>query len=41
VESGNHAQLMARGGRYAHFCRLRFAQGAAAGVPDEVSIVPG
>jgi hypothetical protein len=24
-----------------NFCRLRFAQGAPAGVPDEVSIVPG
>jgi ATP-binding cassette subfamily B protein len=41
VESGNHEQLLARGGRYAHFCRLRFVQGAPAGVPDEVSIVPG
>jgi len=24
VESGNHEQLLARAGRYAHFCRLRF-----------------
>jgi ATP-binding cassette subfamily B protein len=41
VESGSHQQLLARGGRYAQFCRLRFAQGAPTGVPDEVSIVPG
>src|SRR6202051_4325868 len=41
VESGTHAQLLAQSGRYAHFCRLRFQQGAPTGVPDEVSIVPG
>jgi ABC-type multidrug transport system fused ATPase/permease subunit len=40
VESGRHDELLARGGRYAHFYRLRFS-GPAAGQPDEVSIVPG
>jgi ATP-binding cassette subfamily B protein len=29
VESGRHAELMARSGRYAHFHRIRFAQEAA------------
>jgi ATP-binding cassette subfamily B protein len=41
AESGSHEQLLARAGRYAHFYRLRFSQGSPAGVPDEVSIVPG
>ncbi len=40
VESGRHAELLARAGRYAHFYRLRFSRESAAGI-DEVSIVPG
>lgn len=40
VESGRHADLLAAGGRYAHFYRLRFVRGPAEGLPD-VSIVPG
>jgi ABC-type multidrug transport system fused ATPase/permease subunit len=40
VESGRHADLMARSGRYAHFHRLRLAQEPTTGV-REVSIVPG
>jgi len=40
VESGRHAELLARSGRYAHFHRLRFSQASAEGM-NEVSIVPG
>jgi ABC-type multidrug transport system fused ATPase/permease subunit len=40
VESGRHAELLARDGRYAHFYRIRFKKGAD-GATDEVSIVPG
>jgi ABC-type multidrug transport system fused ATPase/permease subunit len=38
VESGTHAQLLAREGRYAHFYRLRFRDSER---DDELSIVPG
>jgi ABC-type multidrug transport system fused ATPase/permease subunit len=40
VESGTHAQLLARAGRYARFYRLRFSD-SAKGATDELSIVPG
>jgi ATP-binding cassette subfamily B protein len=40
VESGRHAELLARAGRYAHFHRMRFSRDSAEGV-NEVSIVPG
>jgi ATP-binding cassette subfamily B protein len=40
VESGRHAELLARSGRYAHFYRMRFSRDSAAGM-NEVSIVPG
>jgi len=40
VESGTHAQLLARAGRYAHFYRLRFSD-STKGAPDQLSIVPG
>jgi ATP-binding cassette subfamily B protein len=40
VESGRHADLLARSGRYAHFYRMRFAHDSAEGM-NEVSIVPG
>jgi len=39
VESGSHAELLARAGRYAQFYRLRFSGDSAEGL--EVSIVPG
>jgi ABC-type multidrug transport system fused ATPase/permease subunit len=39
VESGRHAELLARSGRYAHFYRLRLFGDGADG--REVSIVPG
>ncbi len=39
VESGTHAELLSRAGRYAHFYRLHFYRGSAEGL--EVSIVPG
>jgi ABC-type multidrug transport system fused ATPase/permease subunit len=39
VESGTHAELLSRAGRYAHFYRLHFSRGSAEGL--EVSIVPG
>jgi ATP-binding cassette subfamily B protein len=40
VESGRHAELLARSGRYAHFHRVRFSKDSAEGM-NEVSIVPG
>jgi ABC-type multidrug transport system fused ATPase/permease subunit len=40
VESGRHAELLARDGRYAHFYRMRFARDSAEGM-SEISIVPG
>ena len=40
VESGRHAELLARSGRYAHFHRMRFSKDSAEGM-NEVSIVPG
>jgi len=39
VESGSHAELLARAGRYAHFYRLHFSRESPEGL--EVSIVPG
>jgi ATP-binding cassette subfamily B protein len=39
VESGSHAELLARVGRYAHFYRLHFSRESPEGL--EVSIVPG
>ncbi len=41
VESGSHAELIAREGRYAHFYRLRFSRSTDEELPDELSIVPG
>jgi ABC-type multidrug transport system fused ATPase/permease subunit len=40
VESGRHAELLARSGRYAYFYRMRFSRDATESV-NEVSIVPG
>jgi subfamily B ATP-binding cassette protein MsbA len=40
VESGRHAELLARSGRYAHFHRMRFSKDSTEGM-NEVSIVPG
>jgi len=40
VEYGQHNELMARDGRYAHFYRLRFSD-RTEGRPDDLSIVPG
>ena len=39
VESGRHAELLARSGRYAHFHQMRFSGDSAEGM-NEVSIVP-
>jgi subfamily B ATP-binding cassette protein MsbA len=42
VESGNHAILMARAGRYAQFYAMRFARDPeAAGAKAAMSIVSG
>jgi ABC-type multidrug transport system fused ATPase/permease subunit len=40
LESGRHAELLARSGRYAYFYRMHFSRDAAQSV-NEVSIVPG
>jgi ATP-binding cassette subfamily B protein len=40
VESGRHAELLARCGRYAYFYRMHLSRDAAESV-NEVSIVPG
>jgi ABC-type transport system involved in Fe-S cluster assembly fused permease/ATPase subunit len=40
VESGRHAELLARSGRYAHFHRMRFSRDSTEGM-NEVSIAPG
>jgi ABC-type multidrug transport system fused ATPase/permease subunit len=40
VESGRHAELLARSGRYAHFHQMRFSRDSTEGM-NEVSIVPG
>jgi ABC-type multidrug transport system fused ATPase/permease subunit len=39
VESGSHAELLARAGRYAHFYRLHLSRGADAKSQDEVSMI--
>jgi ATP-binding cassette subfamily B protein len=41
VESGRHADLLARAGRYAQFYQMRFSGERAEDGVDEVSIVPG